>query len=287
MKKTQLTIGKYVMLSFLALGIVFASCNKEEPVTEDPIKEPVTNPTPSDNIVHTRTQVPIVSKATGENCPPCGGWGWTDWINLSDELAGKAFCWANYAGGYAPSTGFNGKELRAPASDATVMLGKYSGITGYPNFVTNMASAGTSSANAKIAANASIANTDIKISAGFKHKIEGNTLTIEAEAKVWESVSGTYYMGAYLVENNIVAYQNGSVAGGNNASHHLVFRGSLSSSTWGEEIINGTASQDMILSKTYSIEIPAGYNKENFTYGIIVWKKLGGNYQYVNAATNQ
>ena len=92
---------------------------------------------------------------------------------------------------------------------------------------------------------------------------------------------------SYLVENNIVAYQNGSVAGGNNASHHLVFRGSLSSSTWGEEIINGTASQDMILSKTYSIEIPAGYNKENFTYGIIVWKKLGGNYQYVNAATNQ
>jgi hypothetical protein len=284
MKKLNLTIGKYLLISFLGMGLALSSCKKEE-VTE----EETTNPTtaPNNNIVHKRTQVPIVSKATGENCPPCGSWGWNMFINLSNDLAGKAFSWANYAGGYAPATGFRGKELRAPNSDAVVLLGRFTGVTGYPNFVTNMVSSGTSAADAKTAAESSIANTDIKISAGFKHKIEGNTLTIEAEAKVWDDVVGDYYMGAYLVENNVVAYQAGTDAGGANAKHHFVFRGSLSNSTWGEEIINGAANTDMILSKTYTVQIPDGYNKENFTYGIIIWKKVGGSYSYVNAATNQ
>ncbi|MGB1039771.1 MAG: Omp28-related outer membrane protein [Flavobacteriales bacterium] len=284
MKTSKLTIFKYISLSILGLGLALSSCKKEESNT-DP--EPKTNPASEPTIVHKKIQVPIVVKATGENCPPCGSWGWTDWINLSNDLAGKAFCWANYAGGYAPANGFRGKELRAPTSDAAAFLGRFSGVTGYPNFVTNMTSAGTSSSDAKIAAEASIANTDIKLSAGFKHKIEGNTLTIEAQTKVWENVTGTYYMGAYLVENDITAYQAGSVAGGANAKHHLVFRGSLSSSSWGEKIIDGSADQDMILNKTYSVEIPSGYNKDNFTYGIIIWKKVGGTYQYVNAATNQ
>lgn len=284
MKSQKLILSKYLFLSFLGMGLAFSSCKKEEEVATDPINQP----SPNEKIVHTRTQVPIMVKATGEGCPACGSWGWDAWKDLSKDFEGRAFCWSNYAGNYAPATGFRGQELRAPISDAVVLLSRFSGVTGYPNFITNMVSSGTSTANAAAAANASIANSDIKISAGFKHKIEGNTLTIDAEAKVWEAITGDYYLGAYLVEDKIVTFQAGTDAGGSNAEHKQVFRGSLTSnSTWGEQIIFGSESENTILPMTFSVELPIGYNKENLSYGIIIWEKVGGAYQYVNAATNQ
>jgi len=270
MKTAPINFKKYVLLSFLALGLSLSSCRK---VVEVPI-------------VHTKVQVPIVVKVTGENCPFCGGYGWTNWETISTDLADIAFCWANYAGNYAPADGFRGNELRHPNSDAVALLGEFSGVTGYPNFVTNMVSSGTSIAGASRKAYISAGSTGVKISAGFKHNIQGNTLTVNAEAKLWDDLNGDYYMGAYVVEDKIIAYQEGNSAG-NNASHHLVFRGSMSSSTWGEQIFTGSARSGDILRKTFSVTLPSDYNKSNLTYGIIIWKKVGDKYSYVNAATNQ
>jgi len=289
MNTTKLTFGKYFLLSFLAIGLALSSCKKDETVDPTPLK-PTPNPVDPFIVgaVHAKKQIPLVNKATGENCPPCGDWGWTAWEQISTSLAGKAFCFANYAGSYAPTSGFKGNELNKPNSDATPMLNNFSGITGYPNFVTNCTSHGTSKSNAENAANTSISTpeNDVKASASFKYKIDGDQLTIKAEMKIYKNLTGKYYMAAYLVENDIKAYQAGNSAGAN-ARHHLVFRGSLSSNTWGEKIVDGSVFAGDVFGKTYTVTIPSDYNKDNLTYGVVLWKKNGGRYVYINAATNQ
>jgi hypothetical protein len=35
--------------------------------------------------------------------------------------------------------------------------------------------------------------------------------------------------------------------------------------------------------KTYSVTIPEGYNSANFSYGVIIWKKIITIHNFVNA----
>jgi hypothetical protein len=77
MKTSTLSFGKYLVLSVLALGMTISSCKKEEEEVIEP-KTGTTAPEPTFS-AHAQVQVPIVLKETGELCPPCGGWGWTNW----------------------------------------------------------------------------------------------------------------------------------------------------------------------------------------------------------------
>lgn len=278
MKTTTIKFGKYLMLSFLALGITVSSCKKDE---EDDAADNAIKATS-----HSQKQVPIVYKSTGETCYYCGDWGWQAWIDLSNDYKGTALTWANYSTGFSNGN-FRGQELNASVSTMEAIKQNF-GSGGKPNWYVNGTSHGTSSSAANNATATSIAtaSSSVLASASIEGTMDGDVLTVNAEAKFYSAASGEYYMGAYVIENNVSGPQSGPIGASGDVEHHLMMRGSMSATPWGEQIVSASASSGSTVSKSYSVTIPSTYNKDNINVGIIIWKKNGTNFAYVNAATN-
>ncbi|MDA9262016.1 Omp28-related outer membrane protein, partial [Flavobacteriales bacterium] len=264
MKTTTMKFGKYLMLSFLALGITVSSCKKDEDGEDS---EFAINAT-----AHSQKQVPIVYKSTGETCYYCGDWGWQAWIDLSNAFEGTALTWANYSTGFS-NAHFRGQELNSSNSTMEAIKQNF-GSGGKPNWYVNGNSLGTSSSAANSAAAASIASASSAVvaSASIEGTLEDGVLTVDAQAKFYSAASGEYYMGAYVIENNVNGPQAGPIGASGNVDHHLVMRGSMTSaSAWGEQIVSSSASAGSEFEKTFTVTIPASYNEDNINVGIIIW----------------
>lgn len=226
-----------------------------------------------------QAQVPILVKFTGETCPPCGGWGWTAWETISTNMWGQAFSWANYGDGFSNGH-FRSEELN-PTMDAIEDL-YFSG--GKPSFMANVKDFDQDETAAQTEATSSLSKI-ADVSAVLDAQIEGDQLTIKTEVKFFNDLSGDYVVGAYLVEDKPVAYQAGH-ADGNNTAHHLVMRGSLSPSAWGVDLGKDPKAND-VFQNTFTATIPSTYNTDHFSYGVIIWRKIGKAHIYVNAYTTQ
>lgn len=277
MKRT-INVGKYAIISFLALGLSISSCKKETEEEEPEVVEATFS-------AHTQVQVPIVLKETGELCGPCGGWGWTAWEGVINSLEGKAFLWAQYSNYFVSNSFFVNSELD-PANSVNNAFQKnfpYGGSK--PLFYVNgTETSSTTVSAAETAANASIASTPVDVSAAYKIEWDGDNLTVTAQAKLYNNMAGNFFMGVYLVEDKVMATQSGQSGV---VPHHLAMRGAVGGDIWGQEIIAGTANAGDIIEKTYTQAIPSTYNKDNLTIGVIIWRKNGTKYFYKQAATNQ
>jgi len=272
---------KKLLVIMLAMSIGFVACKKDD-VGDDPVSE---NAIPS--VSHSQKQVPIMYKSTGETCYYCGDWGWQAWIDLADAYKGTALTWANYSSGFSNAY-FRNQEMN-PTSPTMEAIKQNFGSGGKPNFYVNGTSYSTSTANASSAAAASIATaaSSVVASASIEGTLENGVLTVNAEAKFYSAVSGEYYMGAYVIENHASGPQAGPIGTSGDVEHHFVMRGSMTStSEWGVQIVSSSAAAGSTIAKTYTVTLPTSYNTDNINVGVIIWKKTGSTYSYVNAATN-
>ena len=278
--KTTINIGKYLMLSFLVLGITLSSCKKDEEDEEELVEATFS--------AHTQVQVPIVLKETGELCPPCGSWGWTAWEGVISSVQGKTFLWSQYSDYFVSNSHFVNQELD-PANSVNNAFQKnfpYGGSK--PLFYINGAEATSSSVSAvETAVNASIASAPVDVSASYKIEWDGDNLTVTAQAKLYNNMSGNYFMGVYLVEDKATGTQSGHPSSSASLEHHMVMRGSVGGNIWGEEIIAASASAGDMIEKTFTQAVPSSYIKDNLTVGVIIWRKNGTKYFYKQAASNQ
>ncbi|MDB4160931.1 Omp28-related outer membrane protein [Bacteroidia bacterium] len=227
--------------------------------------------------------VPMVFKVTGETCPPCGGWGWTAFSDLVYRYqGGKALSWGNYGSGF--SNGYFRNQEASPTMQA--FQDRFAPNSSKPNFVVNGRNYTTSAADAQNAADAFM-NTTKPIGMVMNARIEGDRLIIDAEAEVFENAAGTYVLGAYLIEDKALGPQSGEAGANGDAEHHNVMRGSLSDNAWGEVIVEDGLVADTVHEKTFIMDIPKGYNRDNFAYGLIVWKRISTVHIFVNAYATQ
>jgi hypothetical protein len=278
--KTTINIGKYAMLSFLALGLTLSSCKKDK--EKEPVVEEATFS------AHTQVQVPIVLKETGELCPPCGGWGWIAWEGVISSLQGKTFLWSQYSDYFVSNSHFVNQELDPAKSVNNAFQKNFPYGGSKPLFYVNGVEAtATTIAAAEAAANASIASTPVDVSAAYKIEWSGENLTVTAQAKLYNNMTGNYFMGVYLIEDKAKGTQSGHSASSADLEHHMVMRGSVGGNVWGEEIITASASAGDMIEKTFTQTVPSSYIKDNLTVGVIIWKKNGAKYFYKQAASNQ
>ena len=289
MKTSTLSVGKYLVLSVLALGMTISSCKKEEEEVIEP-ETGTTAPEPTFS-AHAQVQVPIVLKETGELCPPCGGWGWTNWETLINDYKSTAFKWANYSNYFVSNSFFVNSELDPANSVQNAFQANFPYGGSKPLIYVNGTQASTNTGAAqvtdskvKIDQSINTPAANVKVSAAYKIKWEGDKITVDAQAKFYQNTGGTYYMGVYLVEDKVMATQSGQSG---TVPHHLAMRGSVEGGVWGKEIESGTVAADDLFDETYTTTIPSGYNKENISVGVIIWRKNGTKYFYENSATNQ
>lgn len=213
----------------------------------------------------------LITKRTASWCPNCGTWGWTFFEDLREDNTDKALLIAAHYDGV----------LQSDAAEA--ITDNFGGVS-QPRFYFNQTDVSATPSNqanvrnqVKDQVNAAFASVPL-VNVGFEPKYQNGEIKVDAKVKFFGAASGEYYLGVYLLEDNVVAFQ---ASIGNNANHMRVLRESFTSNTWGQQIVNGsaTAGQEFDLSFALPIGDPTDYDYE---VAGIIWEKEGNQYIPVN-----
>ena len=117
-------------------------------------------------------------------------------------------------------------------------------------------------------------------SCSFTETQAGSVLTVHATTEFFRDTTGEYYLSVILIENDVVAPQNGI---GNEAHHMDVLRASMSPSVFGVTLASGAIRAHSVIDKTFSITLDPSWKKEDLSVACLIWKKEGSAYSYVNA----
>lgn len=221
-----------------------------------------------------QTQRPLITKRTASWCPNCGGWGWTFFRNVVDDNNGKAVFFANHYDGLH-------------TSPTTLALAANFGGVSQPQFFLNntnqnVTSGATASARTNIQnqVNAAWATTPV-VQSGIRaiHNSAAQTLSVTAKSRFFQSASGEYYLGIYLVFKEFIGFQSPL---GNAAEHKEMMRSHLTANVFGEQIANGTVAAGAEAEVSGQISI-AGLDPAKLRIVAIIWKKEGNTYRVTNA----
>ncbi|MFK8054516.1 MAG: Omp28-related outer membrane protein [Saprospiraceae bacterium] len=222
-------------------------------------------------------QKPMVTKVTATWCPPCGGWGWDLFEDLIEDNETSAVL---IAGHYA------GSDLETTAGNE---IADNFGVSGQPSFYlgntrqsATSGSAATSRTNIKNAIDAQVASAPVANATVWSTAIQGREFSFETKTQFFQAASGEYNLAVYAVEDDVI---NRQTSRGNDAVHHRVMRGTiLGQSSFGELVVNGSASVDAIYTSSFSFDFPATWMMDEVRLVTVLWKKNGaGGFDFVNA----
>lgn len=220
-----------------------------------------------------QVQRTVVTKRTATWCPNCGSWGWTLMEGLIADNADKAILIAAHE---------NGSSLANPAAEEiTANWGSF----GQPTFFVNEVNQNVSSSSAaakrediKAQVDAAFASQPIA-NVGFAPTYNDGKIWVDAKVKFFQEATGEYFLGTYLLEDNVFANQSGNATDNN---HMRVLQYSFTDGTWGLPLTNGNVAADTEFSQSFSLEIGDPEGSDYHVVGII-WKLEGGVYKPVNA----
>jgi hypothetical protein len=286
---------KKLLILSVAAAFFLAACG-DSGTTDDPTKDGGTNGSgdPIADLTVSETNTSFVSKFSGTNCPPCGGWGWTAY---SDIIAGTP----NSVHATLYSQNFVAKYyITQEASDID---DKY-GVTGYPTYGVN----GTGYLERReddpryIDVNKTIQvvsdkaaaheNGTVEMNTAISYKIENGKIKVFYKAKAFKDMPENNFLAIYILEDKVVGYQAGH-SDGNNAVHKHVLRDGIKG-TWGIELGAMTSGQEISGSEEIEVGTDPDFNTEWNTDNIevigVMRYKIGNSgaiYEFVNACEGE
>lgn len=235
-----------------------------------------------------KKNIGMIGKISATWCNPCGTWGW-DLMNTEISTnSAYAFPLSMFPDN---GTTYNNNDFY---NAANVALANAITFNGFPSFSANAKDVSLKNTNSNgtintvgvkadiDAALAAFAAAPVVASSGVTYKITGNTIEVTTNTKFWAAASGTYNVAVYLLENasHIQNGQTGAV------THHNVFRTTFSSSVWGDQIATGSINTNQTYSKTFTYTLSGNeataWDKTKFQPVVIIWKKNGTKWDYVN-----
>ncbi|MCO5250063.1 MAG: Omp28-related outer membrane protein [Candidatus Kapabacteria bacterium] len=225
----------------------------------------------------------IISKKTATWCGPCGTWGVELQNQVYSDNTSKAVIMEVHSSSSSALYNPHALEFQnafpavssVPAWYCNGMnLTQYAQTGGiYTNSTrTRIKTVTDSTYNLKPVANA-IA----------EYEIIDDKIKISTETKFFDDASGEFYLAVMLIEDEVVAPQAGI---GNNAVHHNVFRGAVTSSVFGELISEVDITKDAIFEKNYEFTLNSNWNKDKIKPILTIWKKIDGKHTFVNASND-
>lgn len=222
----------------------------------------------------------LVNKNTATWCGPCGAWGWDLYKEILTDNKANAICISTYAS--SSSDMYN--------TTSADFSNSFAPSAGYPNFCaiglnrTAYSSTGgifptTTRTNVKATVDSFVAS-QVVASTGYTYSISGNSITVNTKTKFWQAASGEYYVNAYVAEDSVMntqASQTGQVP------HPFVLRAPAATGTWGDQIANGSITANATYDKTFTKTLDASWDKNKLVVFVILWKKEGTKYKFVNA----
>lgn len=212
---------------------------------------------------------PLIAKRTADWCPNCGTWGWDFKLAILENISSdKATIVAlHYSGG-----------LVNPV--ATALVDNIGGA-GQPRFYLNETDLAASSSNwdDKLdqliidvdAQNATVPDFGIELHA-YPSGVE-NEIISNINLHVNQSVDGEYYLGTYLITNDLVHNQAGNAP---DAEHKKILLDAFSDDPFGVLIGNGP-----ILEGVMNFDVTKAFANvpdAQTDVAVIIWKKEGDKY---------
>lgn len=217
-------------------------------------------------------QKTLIIKKTATWCPYCGTWGWDFFDDVRQDNAGKAVFWAAHYGG---------SMLENPTS--TEIVSNLSG-GGQPKFylnteLQNVSSGNTASARITFQNAVDTAYLQAPVAnVGIDATYEGDLLTVHSKSRFFQDADGEYYLGLYLVENDLLAYQAGQ---NTEVMHSSVLRKALTPTTYGTLLADGPVAAGTEFEHEYTVSF-AGTPVTSLEVAGVIWKKTGAQYTVVN-----
>jgi hypothetical protein len=234
----------------------------------------------------------IFTKITAAWCYPCGTWGKELAEEVRDQVTNKALFISLYN---STSESWENSELYNVT--AKTLADQLQTDQGWPSF--GVIGIDKSDAHTDdsfvvdvpaiesdcIATINTFATTIPAVSAASLVTTDGNTINVNTKVKFWSSVSGEYYIAAYLIEDGAMHIQNNDDDLMAPVPHHGLLRASMSAgSAWGAQIANGTVSANQTYEQSFSYTVSDDtWDKTKFKVYNIIWKKEGDDYKFINA----
>lgn len=108
--------------------------------------------------------------------------------------------------------------------------------------------------------------------------INNNTLALTVKSKFFAQANGEYFLNVYVVENGVMLEQSGRP----NAIHEKVLRGDMVGNNFGDVLASGTIAINTAFSTELSIPIAASWAVDNLELSVVIWKKNGNKYDFIN-----
>ena len=218
---------------------------------------------------------PLISKRTATWCPNCGTWGWDFKLAILEEISSDdaTIVALHYSGDLANET--------------STALTEAIGGQGQPMFFLNNTNLNASSGNwsgklDELKANVEMMNSEIPAFGVELHGYPGasaNEIVTEIALHVNQAVEGEFYIGTYLITNDLVNNQAGN---SQTAEHKKILLDEFSGTPFGREIGNGPITEgvmDFSITTTFE-SLP----EASTDVAVIIWQKDGDEYGVVNTA---
>jgi Outer membrane protein Omp28 len=244
---------KKLLVIMLAMSMAFVACKKEEETT------------PYDNITVAQSQEAFVLLTTATWCVYCGQWGIP---TFEEALAGE---------GSIDAARVNGISLQYSSSDpmylemANTLKTQYA-IGGPPNVWIEFNNAyNLNPAGWKNAIVTRQAETSVTCGVGMYVEAEAGVYTVYVKANFFSTLSGTYNIAVYAVENHVTATQTGSTSD----QHERVLRGEITANdAYGTQMFSGSSPEEYTALFTYD---PASHiSASNVQFVAVIYEMSGG-----------
>jgi hypothetical protein len=224
----------------------------------------------------------FMGKKTATWCTPCGTWAWTVFSDIYSRTSGEPFI--------ATEMHISSSSVLA-SSDAATIYTHMEARSSTPVFYVNNINETQYSSSGGIYTNAtkyriyavadSIGQTDADINAAYTATISpSGVISVSTKTKAFSDVTGDYYLGIYLVETDVVAYQSGI---GNTAVHKSILREAISTNAMGDLVSSGAITAGAEFTNTFTHTVDPSYNANNLQLFAVLWKKVGNDYSYESA----
>jgi hypothetical protein len=261
-------IKSFALIMSCTLGLI--SCSKKESAGPN-------NTTPSVNIEQKNRA--LVIDITGTWCPPCGAYGIPGFNDAIAKGKDKILPIAIHSNDPLSLTAMNAvSNLPRFKSNSVPRIVVGNGLTFANGVYSDIAATGN-----KIIASVDtfLANNPVVVGVALNNlKIADGKISVDAHSKFFDTnANGEYLLSVYFYENGVISTQQISNAPANvNQQHDYVIRAVSTASAWGSVIpITGD-----VTSKTYTSLLNPAWKTENMGAIVVVWKKIGSDYLYVN-----
>ncbi len=220
-----------------------------------------------------QTQRSLITKRTATWCTICGGNAWDIMQGFVSNHSNNAIILNAH---HSSSSAFH-------STTAKELVDNLEQSFGQPSFFLNNELIGSGNSSTQSTINSGVtanAGQSPVAQVGLEGFLTPGTTEVEIFTKTefFENANGEYYVSVWPAIKNITAYQANR---GENAPHKQILLEAISSTTFGDQIADGSISSGSTFDQNMTYDL-SNFSSENIQLIAIIWKKEGNDYTFVN-----